>query len=83
MTRTKIQLPDELYQRAKTFAQQREISFAEVVRRGIELFISRFPGKPDTGGECMLPRIDAGSLKAPLKKLREIATSEEAMRSLS
>jgi hypothetical protein len=40
MTRTQIQLPDELYQRAKAFAAQRELSLAEVTRRGLELFLS-------------------------------------------
>ncbi len=30
MTRAQIQLPDELYQRAKAFAAQRELSLAEV-----------------------------------------------------
>ena len=43
MTRTQIQLPDELYQRAKAFAAQRELSLAEVTRRGLELFLDRFP----------------------------------------
>jgi hypothetical protein len=82
MTRTQIQLPDDLYQRAKTFAEQREISLAEVARRGIELFIARFPSEPGTGREWSLPIIDAGGLKVPLEQLREIATSDEATRSL-
>jgi hypothetical protein len=34
MTRTQIQLPDQLYQRAKAFAAAREISLAEITRRG-------------------------------------------------
>jgi len=82
MTRTQIQLPDELYRRAKTFAEQREISLAEVARRGIELFIARFPAEPGPGGEWKLPQIDAGGLKVPLEQLREIAASDEATRSL-
>lgn len=41
MTRAQIQLPDELYQRAKAFAAQRELSLAEVTRRGLELFLDR------------------------------------------
>jgi hypothetical protein len=36
MTRTQIPLPDEVYQRAKRLTEQREISLAELVRRGNE-----------------------------------------------
>lgn len=36
MTRTQIQLPDDLYQRAKAFAAQRELSLAEVTLPGLE-----------------------------------------------
>ena len=35
MTRTQIQLPDDLYQRAKEFAADREISLAELIRNGL------------------------------------------------
>ena len=40
MTRTQIQLPDSLYGRTKRFADDREISLAEVCRNALELFIS-------------------------------------------
>ena len=50
MKRTQIQLPDELYQRAKAFAAQRELSLAEVTRRGLELFLDRFPSTEPTRG---------------------------------
>ena len=36
MTRTQIQLPDELYEKAKRLCEEREMSFAELARRGIE-----------------------------------------------
>ena len=36
MIRTQIQLPDELYKRAKALAADREISLAELVRNGLE-----------------------------------------------
>ena len=36
MTRTQIQLPDDLYQRAKEFAADREISLAELIRNGLQ-----------------------------------------------
>ena len=36
MIKTQVQLPDQLYYKAKAIAEQREWSLAEVVRRGIE-----------------------------------------------
>ncbi len=39
MTRTQLQLPDSLYGRAKTYADYREISMAEVFRNAIEMYL--------------------------------------------
>ena len=82
MTRTQIQLPDELYQRVKAFAEQRELSLAEVARRGIELFLSRYPEPSGPSGEWKLPCVDGGGLNVPLEQLRAIAVEDEATRSL-
>jgi hypothetical protein len=83
MTRTQIQLPDELYQRAKAFAAQRELSLAGVTRRGLELFLDRFPSTEPASGAWTLPRVDAGGIKVPLETLRDIAADEESTRSLA
>jgi hypothetical protein len=83
MTRTQIQLPDELYQRAKAFAAQREISLAEVTRRGLELFLDRFPSAEPARGSWTLPRVNAGGIKVPLDSLRDIAADDESNRSLA
>ena len=40
MTRTQIQLPDDTYARAKKLCEAREISLAELARRGIEYILS-------------------------------------------
>ncbi len=40
MIRTQIQLPDETFARAKRLCDAREISFAELARRGIEYILS-------------------------------------------
>ena len=40
MTRTQIQFPDALYAQAKRLAEAREISLAELVRRGLEYMLS-------------------------------------------
>ena len=49
MIRTQIQLPDQLFEQAKRVAGQREISMAELVRRGLEYMvsISRLSSHPD------------------------------------
>jgi hypothetical protein len=83
MTRIQIQLPEPLYQRAKIFAAQRELSLAEVTRRGLELFLDRFPSLEPPHGVWRLPCIDAGGIQVPLEALRCIAADEESGRSLA
>ncbi len=83
MIRTQIQLPDELYQRAKAFAAQRELSLAEVTRRGLELFLDRFPSTEPARGTWTLPRVDAGGIMVPLESLRTITADHESNRSLA
>jgi hypothetical protein len=46
MVRTQIQLPEELYERAKRLAASRETSLAELTRRGVELLLSQYT-EPD------------------------------------
>lgn len=48
MTKTQIQLPDELYKRAKAFAKTHEWSLAETLRRATEQFMDRYPTHPTT-----------------------------------
>ena len=43
MIKTQIQIPDDLYWRVKKLAAQREWSFAEVARRGLEYVVSVYP----------------------------------------
>ena len=82
MTRTQIQLPDELYQRAKRVAAERELSLAEMTRRGLELFLARSPEAPAAHANWSLPVVNCGGIKAPLAKLRSIAAEDEATRGL-
>ena len=56
MTRTQIQLPDALYDQAKRLAEAREISLAELVRRGLETILSRFPAHPAERDTWELPK---------------------------
>ena len=56
MTRTQIQLPDEVYARAKRLCEAREISLAELARRGIEYILSVYAPTPASPGEWHLPK---------------------------
>ncbi|MGJ8634930.1 MAG: CopG family transcriptional regulator [Luteolibacter sp.] len=82
MKRTQIQLPDELYVRAKSFAARRELSLAEVTRRGLELFLDRFPDSDDEVSGWTLPSVDCGGIKVSLADLRGAAADEEMGRGI-
>ena len=43
MTKTQVQLPDDLYRDTKAIAKKYEMSFAEVVRRGLEHMRLHYP----------------------------------------
>ena len=78
MTRTQIQLPDELYQRAKRFAAKRELSLAEMTRRGLELFLERYPDEEAASGTWKLPKVKGGGIKVPLDRLHELSADDQA-----
>jgi len=59
MIKTQVQIPDHLYREAKRIADEYELSFAEVVRRGLERLIPAFPRR-DTAGAWSLPVLDLG-----------------------
>ena len=54
MTRTQIQLPDDIYARAKKVAEEREISLAELARRGLEYILSVYA--PRSAEEWQVPQ---------------------------
>ncbi len=43
MLRTQIQLPEPLFNQLKRIAEQRDWSVAELVRRGMEIYVQTFP----------------------------------------
>lgn len=49
MIRTQIQLPDDIYAKAKTLSKRRQVSLAELTRRGLEYMISLIPEEPPKG----------------------------------
>jgi hypothetical protein len=46
MVKTQVQIPDDLYKRAKEIAKEREMSLAEVMRRGLEYMSRTHPPLP-------------------------------------
>jgi hypothetical protein len=56
MVRTQIQLPDEIYRRARQLAKSREISMAELVRRSLELLMSQYPDPASTLEDWSMPK---------------------------
>lgn len=80
MTRTQVQLPDALYKRVKRFAEERELSLAELTRRGLELLLDRFPSEGGPRTEWKLPRVKAGGIRIPLDRLHEAANRDEEAR---
>lgn len=81
MTRTQILLPDELHERIRQFAAEKELSMTEVARRALESWLDRYPEESEK--EWTLPVINGGGIKIPLKNLRDGIVEEEAGRSLS
>lgn len=56
MTRTQIQLPDDVYDRARKVCKSREISLAELARRGLEYILSVYATEPGKGGDWQPPK---------------------------
>lgn len=56
MVKTQVQIPDRLYQEAKRIAAENEMSFAEVVRRGIEAMARDFPSGRQRASAWRPPR---------------------------
>lgn len=67
MIKTQVQIPDELFERAKRMAADKEWSFAELVRRGLEQMTLRHSSQDRRGGgEWRLPApVDLGLREDP------------------
>jgi hypothetical protein len=55
MTKTQIQVPEELFQELRNFAKQREWSLAETFRRGAELLLQVYPDPPPGSASAWSP----------------------------
>lgn len=80
VTKTQIQLPDELYRDLKRFAAEREWSLAETFRRGAELLLELHPRGPVGRSFPWTPpkSEDVGWQGLSAKQLREVAFEDQA-----
>jgi hypothetical protein len=79
MTKTQVQIPDHLYNEAKRIAKEYEMSFAEVVRRGLERVVPAYPPRPisqewtpPTPRKLGCRRLTAGQLRDLARGEREL-----------
>jgi hypothetical protein len=76
MVRTRIQLPDAVYARARRVAKAKEISLAELARRGIESILDQYPSPELIGADWTPPRVRSGGVKVPLARLKHFGEVE-------
>jgi hypothetical protein len=59
MTKTQIQVPEELFREIKSFAKAREWSLAETFRRGAELLLEVYDADPVSPATPWTPPVSA------------------------
>jgi hypothetical protein len=83
MTRTQIQLPDNVYERARKVCKSREISLAELARRGLEYILSVYAPEPGPADEWQPPKPRSlgwtGLNDAEIKKQAQRTAGEDAL----
>lgn len=83
MTKTQIQLPEDLYRQLKRFSKDREWSLAETFRRGAELILEVYPSDPLPSREWSPPKSsEVGWRGLTAEELRDLAfeDAEPALR---
>jgi hypothetical protein len=80
MIRTQIQLPDQVYARARRVAKAKEISLAELARRGIETILDQYPEPELIGADWAPPRVRSGGVRVPLEGLKDFGEVDVASR---
>jgi hypothetical protein len=80
MIRTQIQLPDQVYARARRVAKAKEISLAELARRGIETILDQYPSPELIGAEWTPPRVRSGGVRVPLERLKDFGEVDASSR---
>ncbi|MEM9479905.1 MAG: antitoxin [Verrucomicrobiota bacterium] len=75
MVKTQVQIPDELYQKAKAIAGAKEWSLAEVMRRGLEYMAETHPVDKSTD-DWSLPVIRGDGPTFGNDRLNEVREEE-------
>lgn len=83
MTRTQIQLPEPLFGRLRRIAEVRDISVAEVIRRGMEIYVMSCPESEPLAKPWSLPvlRGSGGHLVDPASVKGEAVAMENRFQS--
>ncbi|WP_131989282.1 hypothetical protein [Chthoniobacter flavus] len=78
MTKTQIQVPEELLQEIRAFARRREWSLAETFRRGAELLLQVYPQETHAPSVTWAPPVSSsvGWKGLTAEQLREVAFAE-------
>ena len=79
MTKTQIQVPEELFAELREFARRREWSLAETFRRGAELLLEVYPTDPAPKSGAWEPPVsqEAGWKGLTAEELRDLAFEDE------
>ena len=56
MVKTQVQIPDYLFREAKRMAEESEMSFAHVVRLGLEMVLKTRPAGRQPGSQWQMPK---------------------------
>lgn len=75
MIKTQVQIPDELYRAAKRVAKERELSFAEVMRRGLEYIVTVYPTLDEAPWELPLVH-EGGGAEISLERIQKTLDEE-------
>lgn len=80
MTKTQIQVPEELFAEIKSFAQRREWSLAETFRRGAELLLETYGADAPKVSQAWEPPTShgAGWKGLTAEQLRDLAFEDQA-----
>jgi hypothetical protein len=78
MVKTQIQIPDTLFREAKRIAGECEMSFAQVVRMGLEGVVRQFPPERLSPEEWRPPEpVDMGAPLVAEEQWESLCHSEE------
>jgi hypothetical protein len=77
MVKTQVQIPEDLYAQAKRIAKEREISFAEVMRRGLEYMSRTHPPIPNKSVKLPLIRADHFAENFDTLDFKDLAVQDE------